>query len=84
MVAELQYQGADSAVKAYPIAPHVAGGDESNARIRCDAPTDCQVYVACDGTDGTGYFGKMMTKIPARGVTTLQNRRPRRRHRRGR
>ena len=72
LVTELKYEGADRAVKAYAIAPHIAGGDESNVRIRCDAPTDCQVYVACDGADGTGYFGKMTTKIPARGVTTLQ------------
>ena len=58
LVTELKYEGADSAVKAYAIAPHVAGGDESNVRIRCDAPTDCQVYVACDGEDGTGGRGE--------------------------
>ena len=71
VVTQLMYAGADSAVKAYAIAPHVAGGDRSNVRIRCDAPTDCQVHVACDGADGTHYFGKVSPEIPARGVRTL-------------
>ena len=66
------YEGAAKAVKAYAIAPHSDGGDMSNVRIRCDAPTACQVYLACDGADGSGYFGKLTPKIPARGVRTLQ------------
>ena len=67
---ELTYQGAP-AVKAYAIAPHLAGGDMTDVRIRCDGASECQVYLACHGADGTAYFGKLPTKIAARGVRTV-------------
>ena len=68
---EVMYQGAGDAVMAYAIAPHMEGGDMSNVRIRCDSPADCPVHLACDGADGAGYFGKLATDVPARGVDTL-------------
>lgn len=67
---ELNYLGARDALLAYAIAPP-SNPDDSNVRVRCDKSTPCQVYFACDGADGMGYFGKMDDKIGARMVHTL-------------
>ena len=68
--ADLNYAGAEDALLAYAIAPP-SNPDDSNIRVRCDQSTPCQVYFACDGADGTGYFGKMDDMIGARMVDTV-------------
>ena len=68
---DLKYAGADTALLAYAIAPS-SNPDESNIRLRCDSSSDCEVFFACDGADGSGYFGKMPEDIGPRMVNTLQ------------
>ena len=68
--ADLNYAGAEDALLAYAIAPP-SNPDDSNIRVRCDKSTPCQVYFACDGADGMGYFGKMDGMIGARMVDTV-------------
>ena len=68
--ADLSYAGAADALLAYAIAPP-SNPDDSNIRVRCDQSTPCQVYFACDGADGKGYFGKMGDMIGARMVYTV-------------
>ena len=68
---DLKYAGADTALLAYAIAPS-SNPDESNIRVRCDSSSDCEVFFACDGADGSGYFGKMAEDIGPRMVNTLQ------------
>ena len=67
---DLNYAGAEDALLAYAIAPP-SNPDDSNIRVRCDKSTPCQVYFACDGADGAGYFGKMDGMIGARMVDTI-------------
>ena len=67
---ELNYLNAATALLAYAIAPP-SNPDDSNIRVRCDSSSPCQVYFACDGADGAGYFGKMDGMIGARMVDTL-------------
>ena len=67
---ELNYAGADAAVKAYAIAPP-SNPDDSNIRIRCAQSAPCTIYLACDGADGAGYFGKMADMIGPRMVETV-------------
>ena len=69
-MSELNYQGAGAALLAYAIAPP-SNPDDSNIRVRCDSSRPCQIYFACDGADGVGYFGKMDGKIGARMVDTV-------------
>ena len=68
--ANLNYAGAEDALLAYAIAPP-SNPDDSNIRVRCDKSTPCQVYFACDGADGSGYFGKMDGMIGGRMVDTI-------------
>ena len=67
---ELNYAGAEDALRAYAIAPP-SNPDDSNIRVRCDKSTPCQIYFACDGADGAGYFGKMDGMIGPRMVDTV-------------
>ena len=67
----LKFDGVGNAVMAYAIAQTDNGrGDSSNLRVRCEASTDCRVFLECWGDDGTETrgFGEVEGGVPADGV----------------
>ena len=67
----LNFDGVTGEVKAYAIAQTDNGrGDSSNLRVRCEASTDCRVFLECWGDAGTETrgFGEVEGGVPANGV----------------
>ena len=67
----LNFDGVTGEVKAYAIAQTDNGrGDSSNLRVRCEASTDCRVFLECWGDDGTDTrrFGEVEGGVPANGI----------------
>ena len=63
---------AGTPIEAYALAP-MASGDETNVRIRCGRAFACTVYISCDATDGTNFYGKMADKIAPWSVQTVNS-----------
>ena len=67
----LNLDGVAGEVKAYAIAYTDNGrGDTSNLRVRCEASTDCRVFLECWGDTGTETrgFGEVEGGVPANGI----------------
>ena len=67
----LNFDGVGDPIMAYAIAQTDNGrGDSSNLRVRCEASTDCRVFLECWGDAGTETrgFGEVEGGVPADGV----------------
>ena len=67
----LNFDGVGDPIMAYAIAQTDNGrGDSSNLRVRCEASTDCRVFLECWGDAGTDTrgFGEVEGGVPADGV----------------
>ena len=67
------YSTIESTQKAYAIPPVTDNpmSDNANVRIKCEAATECTVYLECDDQEGESWFTKLRNPIEGRSTMRI-------------
>ena len=65
------YAGVESTQKAYAIPP-IGSADVGNVRVKCEAATECTVYLECDDQAGDSWFANA-GQVEVRATMVMQS-----------